>query len=41
MQARMKNETRDELDDGQSMFAVARRRRARSISKTSSFADIS
>jgi len=41
MKERMKNEKLDELDDPQSIFAAARRRRDRSISKTTPFADIS
>jgi len=41
MKERMKNEKTDELDDGQSISAVARCCRDRSISKTTSFADIS
>jgi len=38
---RMKNEKPDELDDNQSIFAIARHHRNRTISKTTHFADIS
>jgi hypothetical protein len=38
---RMKNEKPDELDDNQSIFAIARLHRNRTISKTTHFADIS
>jgi len=38
---RMKNEKPDELDDDQSIFAIARHHRNRTISKTTHFADIS
>jgi hypothetical protein len=38
---RMKNEKPDELDDNQSIFAIARHHRNRTISKTTRFADIS
>jgi len=37
----MKNEKPDELDDDQSIFAIARHHRNRTISKTTRFADIS
>src|SRR5882724_44434 len=41
MKERMKNEKLDDLENGQSMFAAARRHRDHSLSKTTPFADIS